>query len=81
LSRPEHTVSWAGHTLQFGAKTRIMGIINDRPDSFSDGGKFFDCNGVIAHAGRLVIVAGTTESEKGWFQNNHAGKSDLLVKK
>ncbi len=54
MSRPEYTVSWAGHTLQFGAKTRIMGIINITPDSFSDGGKFFACNDAVAHAGRLV---------------------------
>jgi dihydropteroate synthase len=32
----------------------IMGIVNVTPDSFSDGGQFFDPVRAIAHAGRLV---------------------------
>jgi len=32
----------------------IMGIVNVTPDSFSDGGRFFDASTAIAHARRLI---------------------------
>jgi dihydropteroate synthase len=32
----------------------IMGIVNVTPDSFSDGGRFFDASTAIAHAHRLI---------------------------
>lgn len=32
----------------------IMGVVNVTPDSFSDGGRFFDPASAIAHAGRLA---------------------------
>ena len=32
----------------------IMGIVNATPDSFSDGGKYFDCDVAVAHALKLV---------------------------
>ena len=28
---------------------RIMGVVNVTPDSFSDGGRFFDCDAAIRH--------------------------------
>ncbi|HUU46205.1 MAG TPA: dihydropteroate synthase [Acidobacteriota bacterium] len=33
---------------------RIMGVLNVTPDSFSDGGRFWDADAAIAHARRLV---------------------------
>jgi dihydropteroate synthase len=36
------------------SRPRIMGVVNITPDSFSDGGKFLDPAGAIAHAARLV---------------------------
>jgi dihydropteroate synthase len=36
------------------SRPRIMGIINVTPDSFSDGGRFFDPSTAIAHAKRLI---------------------------
>lgn len=41
------------YTLNFD-KTLIMGILNVTPDSFSDGGKFFDLKSAISHAKKLV---------------------------
>lgn len=38
-------------------KTRIMGILNCTPDSFSDGGKYLDPDAAVAHA-REMIKAG-----------------------
>lgn len=35
-------------------RTRIMGIVNVTPDSFSDGGDFADADAAAAHARRLV---------------------------
>ena len=32
----------------------VMGVLNVTPDSFSDGGRFFDANAAIAHARRLA---------------------------
>ena len=39
-----------GSRLTIGKKTMIMGILNVTPDSFSDGGRFFDCDRAVAHA-------------------------------
>ena len=35
--------------------TRIMGIVNVTPDSFSDGGSYLDPNRAIGHGGELVM--------------------------
>ena len=35
-------------------RPRIMGVVNVTPDSFSDGGKFFDADAAIRHGLRLV---------------------------
>ena len=36
------------------SQTRLMGIVNVTPDSFSDGGDFADAESAVAHARRLV---------------------------
>jgi dihydropteroate synthase len=36
--------------LALGERTRVMGILNVTPDSFSDGGKFLACDRAVAHA-------------------------------
>jgi len=38
------------HQMALGKKTLIMGILNVTPDSFSDGGHFFQFNHAIEHA-------------------------------
>ena len=42
------------HTFNFPRKTLIMGIVNVTPDSFSDGGLFFNTNRAVDHALKLV---------------------------
>lgn len=42
------------HTLELGRRTLIMGVVNVTPDSFSDGGLFFDHRKAVAHALRLL---------------------------
>lgn len=50
---PFFTLSCGSHTLTLGPRTLIMGIVNITPDSFSDGGRFFDRDRAIAQAMRL----------------------------
>ncbi len=40
--------------LTLGKRTLIMGVVNVTPDSFSDGGEFFDREKAVAHALRLL---------------------------
>jgi dihydropteroate synthase len=40
--------------LEFPRRPLIMGIVNVTPDSFSDGGQFFDASAAVAHALQLV---------------------------
>jgi dihydropteroate synthase len=42
------------HKINLGERTRIMGILNVTPDSFSDGGKFFSPENAVAHALDMV---------------------------
>ncbi|MDP8233837.1 MAG: dihydropteroate synthase [Candidatus Saelkia tenebricola] len=46
-------IKWGNFRLKFGRKTRIMGILNVTPDSFSDGGKFFQLDNSLMQAERL----------------------------
>ena len=47
--RSEKIVEWAGGRLDFSAGCIVMGILNVTPDSFSDGGQFFDTDKAIEH--------------------------------
>jgi len=47
-------LSWNSHNLEIGKRTLIMGILNVTPDSFSDGGNFFNCDDAVAHGEILV---------------------------
>jgi dihydropteroate synthase len=42
------------YSLDFGKPTRVMGILNVTPDSFSDGGKFFRFEDAISQGIKLV---------------------------
>lgn len=43
-----------GRLLEFSDHPLIMGVVNVTPDSFFDGGRFFDAAAAVAHALRLV---------------------------
>ncbi len=43
-----------GKTIETGARTLIMGILNVTPDSFSDGGKFIDENAAVQRGKRML---------------------------
>jgi dihydropteroate synthase len=44
----------ARRSLPWGARTLVMGVLNVTPDSFSDGGRFFDPARALEHAARMV---------------------------
>ena len=50
----EMTLACGPHTLVLGGHTRIMGIVNITPDSFSDGGHFFSLDKAVDQALQLV---------------------------
>ncbi len=47
-------MEWGKQSLIFGAQTLVMGIVNVTPDSFSDGGKFFNPEEAVAQGIRLA---------------------------
>jgi dihydropteroate synthase len=49
-----YDLKWGRYSLKLGRRTRIMGVVNVTPDSFSDGGKFFARDAAVAQAERLV---------------------------
>jgi len=55
---------WKGRTLHLGRRTHVMGVLNVTPDSFSDGGRYFETDRAVAHgiemdrAGADVIDVG-----------------------
>ena len=52
--RPVFQWDLGSRALELGKRTRIMGVVNVTPDSFSDGGAFFDRERAVEHALKLV---------------------------
>lgn len=46
----DFTLQWANHLLQLDERTHVMGVLNVTPDSFSDGGRYFELNRAVEHA-------------------------------
>ncbi|KPA14626.1 Dihydropteroate synthase [Candidatus Magnetomorum sp. HK-1] len=49
-----YELKWQNYHLKLGFPPLIMGILNVTPDSFSDGGQFFDPEHAINHAQQMV---------------------------
>ncbi|MGD1076601.1 MAG: dihydropteroate synthase [Thermodesulfovibrionales bacterium] len=47
-------LAWRTFDLDFDRKTQIMGILNVTPDSFSEGGTYFDLDAAIEHGLAMV---------------------------
>ena len=54
VTRKPYHLSWPNHELTLGHQTCIMGVVNITPDSFSDGGKFFDTELAVAQGEKLA---------------------------
>ena len=52
--RPVYQWNLGNRTLELGKRTLVMGVVNVTPDSFSDGGQFFDRPQAIKHAMELL---------------------------
>jgi dihydropteroate synthase len=67
----KNILSWPTGRLDFTSKPIIMGILNATPDSFSDGGYFFDIDKAVAHgiemanAGAAIIDIGPESTRPG----------------
>ncbi len=44
----DDVLQWPGGSVDFSLGTRIMGVLNVTPDSFSDGGQFLDSDAAVA---------------------------------
>ncbi len=61
----------AGVSLDLSVTGLVMGVLNTTPDSFSDGGKFFDCDEAIEHGltmlreGAAIIDVGGQSTRPG----------------
>ncbi len=64
-------VEWPSGRLDFSAGPLLMGILNVTPDSFSDGGKFFDADRAVEHGlqmaaeGAAIIDVGGESTRPG----------------
>jgi dihydropteroate synthase len=54
ISKTHYSIRCRKRTLTLGKQTLLMGILNVTPDSFSDGGLFFDREKAVAHGLRMV---------------------------
>lgn len=48
------TYQFGEAALEFGKRTYLMGILNVTPDSFSDGGRFFEQTDAVLHAFQML---------------------------
>jgi dihydropteroate synthase len=52
--RKAYHLAWSNYSLELGRQTCIMGVVNVTPDSFSDGGRFFDRAAAVAQGEKLA---------------------------
>ena len=70
-SSGENVVEWPKGRLDFSAGCVVMGVLNVTPDSFSDGGQFFDIDKAIEHGlkmaadGAAIIDVGAESTRPG----------------
>jgi len=67
----ENVIEWPAGQLDFSGGTLVMGVLNVTPDSFSDGGEFFDSERSVEHGlkmatdGAAIIDVGGESSRPG----------------
>ncbi len=72
--RPQFEWKVRSRSLKLGERTLIMGIVNVTPDSFSDGGQFFDPDRAVEH-GLALIAEGADILDIGG-ESTRPGKKD-----
>jgi dihydropteroate synthase len=58
------TLRLGGHRFALGARTLVMGIVNNTPDSFYDGGRHYGVEAAVAH-GRSLLADGADVLDVG----------------
>jgi dihydropteroate synthase len=72
-------------TLRLGERTLVMGVLNVTPDSFSDGGKFYDVKRAVEHAlamqrdGADIIDIGAESTRPGSLEISAAEELRRLL--
>lgn len=51
-----YVLEWGIHRLELGRRTQVMGILNVTPDSFSDGGKYYQVEEAVARGVEMVAA-------------------------
>ena len=64
-------------TLEFGRWPLLMGIVNVTPDSFSDGGQFFDSQAAVVQAVKLLDEGADVLDVGG--EGRKVGRDGLVV--
>lgn len=54
--RTPYRLAWGRHVLELGRRTCVMGVLNVTPDSFSDGGRFFEREAAVEQGLRLAAA-------------------------
>ncbi len=78
------TVEWGDNKLDFSSGTLVMGILNVTPDSFSDGGQFFEPEKAVEHGikmarqGAAIIDVGAESTRPGSKPVSAAEQIDRL---
>ncbi len=54
MNKQNFPLNWPGHSLDLGKRTYVMGVLNVTPDSFSDGGLYFQKEKAVEHGLRLA---------------------------
>ncbi len=72
-------LNWSNHTLNLDEKTHVMGILNITPDSFSDGGRYFEQDKAFEHALKMAhdgadIIDVGGESTRPYAKKNSAAE-------
>jgi dihydropteroate synthase len=71
MTQQANILKWSRGSLDFSGGCQVMGILNVTPDSFSDGGKWFDPEGAFQHGldmaneGAAVIDIGAESTRPG----------------
>jgi dihydropteroate synthase len=71
LSRKRYRLQLPSRTLDLGPRTLLMGVLNITPDSFSDGGRYFEPQAAIVralemeHAGADIVDVGGESTRPG----------------